>query len=110
MYLQRIHLTPLGQQAAAGKGFAPVADPGQVGVSYFPATGHTLRGEFARFWSAWGEPFFGPPLSEEVVEEVAGQPLTVQYFTNWRFERWPDGVRLSPLGAEALRTRQCPQP
>lgn len=111
VYLDRVHLTPLGQQALGGRTFERVPDPGQPDVRYFPNTGHTLRGEFRTLWETRGEIFFGPPLSEVIVEQVNGVPTRVQYFTHWRFEQAGDGpVRLAALGVEALKTRQCPRP
>ncbi len=111
VYLDRVHLTPLGQQASTGRSFERVADPQRPDVRYFPQTGHTLSGAFRTFWEMHGEPFFGPPLSEAFDEVVAGQQTRVQYFTNWRFEQVGDGpVRLALLGEEALKTRQCPRP
>jgi sortase (surface protein transpeptidase) len=80
----------------------------------FDATGHTLRGVFARYWQANGAlPVFGYPLTEEF-EEVSptdDATYTVQYFERYRFEWHPDKagtryeVQLGLLGAEAWRDR-----
>ena len=111
VYLDRVHLAPLGQQALAGRTFDRVADPGRPEIRYFPETGHTLSGPFRTLWETRGEIFFGPPLSEPFEEVIDARTLRVQYFTNFRFEQDRDGVvRLSSLGGEALMTRQCPKP
>ena len=111
VYLDRVHLTPLGEQALGGRAFPRVADPRQPGIRYFSQTGHTLRGDFRTFWERHGEIFFGAPLSEPFDERIDGQQTRVQYFARWRFEQVAGGpVRLAKLGVEALKTRPCPQP
>lgn len=111
VYLARIHLTPLGQHALSGRVFAPVPNPGQADVLYFPETGHTLSGAFRRLWETHGAAFFGLPLSEPLEEVIDGRLVRVQYFTYWRFEQEGDGpVRLGALGRDALKARQCPRP
>jgi hypothetical protein len=74
----------------------PTPDPD---VQLFPATGHTLRGVFRRFWeNQGGLAAFGLPLTEA----VAIDGVTTQYFERARFET-RDGVSvaLGRLGAEA---------
>jgi hypothetical protein len=111
IYLDRVHLTPLGEQALAGQSVPRVPDPGLPGVRYFPATGHTLRGVFRTLWEQHGEGFYGPPISEEFDELHNGQRVRVQYFRNWRFEQRGDGpIQYTPLGRDMLKTRQCPTP
>ncbi len=111
IYLARVHLAPLGQQALAGQTVARVPDPGLPEIRYFPETGHTLSGDFRVFWETHGEPFFGLPLTEAFDEVIDGQRTRVQYFTNWRFEQQGNGpVRLASLGVNALQARQCPRP
>lgn len=103
IYLARVHLAPLGQQALAGQTVARVPDPGLPEIRYFPETGHTLSGDFRVFWETHGEPFFGLPLTEAFDEVIDGQRTRVQYFTNWRFEQQGNGpVRLASLGVNAL--------
>lgn len=77
----------------------------------FEATGHTLSGAFATFWSSHGGiERFGYPLTEELIEPQAGhgQPRTVQYFERARFEHFPEHsgtaaeVQLGRLGEAAL--------
>ncbi len=92
------------------------APPAPCGAdcTFFDATGHTLRGAFARYWTAHGGlPVFGYPLTE-VFEEVSptdGQTYLVQYFERNRFEYHPEHagtpyeVQLGLLGAEALRVQ-----
>jgi hypothetical protein len=111
IYLDRVHLTPLGQQALGDQPAPRVADPAQPGVRYFPQTGHTLRGAFRAHWETHGERFYGPPISEEFDEIHNGQRIRVQYFTNWRFEQRGDGsIQYTPLGKDLLKTRKCPTP
>jgi hypothetical protein len=111
VYLDRVHLTPLGEQALNGKTFPRVANPQQPDVRYFPQTGHTLRGSFKKLWETQGEIFWGPPLSEPYNEIIDGQPTRVQYFSHWRFEQQGNGpIHLTKLGIDALKNRQCPRP
>src|SRR5205085_4788163 len=99
-----VQLAPLGREAAAGQGFAPVAaDPV---ARFFPESGHTLREAFAGYWERGdGMKLFGYPLSEEVAAPTAdGQRRIVQYFERAVFAYHPEdgSVRLEPLGWEAL--------
>lgn len=111
VYLDRVHLSPLGEQALVGRTFHRVADSRQAEVRFFSQTGHTLRGDFLAFWEREGEIFFGAPLSEPFDEFIDGRQTRVQYFAHWRFEQVGGGpVRLGKLGVAALKTRACPQP
>ncbi|HEX6291015.1 MAG TPA: cellulase family glycosylhydrolase [Herpetosiphonaceae bacterium] len=111
IYLDRVHLSPLGRQSLGEQTVPRVTDPGLPGVRYFPQTGHTLRGAFRALWETHGERFYGPPISEEFEELHNGQRVRVQYFTNWRFERRGDGpIQYTPLGKDLLKTRKCPTP
>jgi hypothetical protein len=95
--------------------FRPVsagAVPG--GGYYFPETGHTLHGNFLRFWEEnGGLPIFGYPISErfEEISETDGKLHVVQYFERNRFEYHPDlpelphGVLLGHLARETLLDR-----
>jgi N-acetylmuramoyl-L-alanine amidase len=85
-------------------------DPEQPGV------GHTLRGEFRRFYETFGgERLFGLPLSEEVPWNDPGAPpertRPVQLFERAQFEYLaeqagtPDAVQLALAGDEFLRRR-----
>ncbi|MBA3945830.1 MAG: cellulase family glycosylhydrolase [Herpetosiphonaceae bacterium] len=108
VYLDRVHLTSLGSQFTAGRSWPPVSDPGQPDVIWSPATGHTIRGPFRTLWLTHKALFFGEPLSEQIVETINGQPVTVQYFEKWRMELQADGtVRLGALGQDALSQRPC---
>jgi hypothetical protein len=84
----QVQLGLIGRELAASRsepGFLPVADP-QDGATYFPETGHTLRGEFRHFWERRGGlAIFGFPISEPFDE--AGQ--LVQYFERARFSHNP---------------------
>ena len=71
-------------------------------IQYFPETGHTVRGEFLRFYSSVKDPklVFGYPITEEMTSKDG---KTVQYFQHARFELRVDRpesqrVQLTPLG------------
>ncbi len=98
--------TPSADPRAA---FAPLNDPQSIGVAYFPAVQHSLRGVFLTYWQTHGGlPIFGYPISEEFVEvsPTDGKPYRVQYFQRNRFEDHPelagagDEVELGLLGQE----------
>ncbi len=86
---------------------APTATPAitptqQPDLITFP-DGHTIEGEFARFWqSRGGEAIFGRPLTAAIwIDGVLSQ-----YFERARFELGADGaVRLGELGRESLARR-----
>lgn len=114
-----------GEQAAppvvppAADPTLPVPDPGEPGVRYFAATGHTLRGAFRAYWEAnGGLGRFGYPLSEVFLSTSpeGGGSYPAQYFERARFELHPEyagtpyEVLLSLLGrrATAGRTQEPP--
>jgi subtilisin family serine protease len=89
--------------------FVPVPAPAD-GATFFPQTGHTLRGTFKSYWQAnGGLPIFGYPTSEEFVERGEdGRDYRVQYFERHRLELHPENrppyhVLLSRLGDTILR-------
>ncbi len=99
--------------AATPRPAAPAA-PAQQSTSpsdgiTFPETGHTLRGDFRRFWETnGGLPVFGFPITEEQVEQTPEGSFTVQYFERNRFELHPEkappyNVLLGRLGDTILR-------
>ncbi|HMA34845.1 MAG TPA: hypothetical protein VKY74_10240 [Chloroflexia bacterium] len=74
---------------------APAPDPQDPAITYFPATGHTLRGLFRAYWQAHGGlAQFGYPITEEFPEKNAtdGRVYTVQYFERNRFEAHPENA------------------
>lgn len=94
----------------AGAAFNPVAPTNEPGVTFFPETSHTLRGEFRAYWQRQGGlPVFGFPISEEVRERGDdGREYSVQYFERNRFELHPENaapynVQLGRLGDTILR-------
>ena len=95
-------------QAAVPSAFVPMANPNQAGVTFFPATAHSLRGDFARFWNAnGGLAVFGYPISEEFNETTAEGTFRVQYFERERLELHPENpasrrILLGRLGDLAL--------
>ena len=85
--------------------------PPEPTPAYFPQTGHTLGGEFLKYWQARGGlASFGYPLSEELreVNQADGKTYAVQYFERARFEYHPENqgtefvVLLGLMGREVL--------
>lgn len=77
-------------------------------AQYFPQTGHTIRGEFLRFYRSTGDPtlVFGYPITDEF-KSVDGN--TVQYFDRARFELHSDllegqHVTLTSLGKATYKS------
>lgn len=77
--------------------------------TFFPESGHSLRGGFRDYWKTRGGlQAFGFPISEEFqeVNPSDGQTYTVQYFERARFEYHPEHagtkfeIQLGLLGAE----------
>lgn len=90
----------------------PSPSPSPSGESItFPETGHSLRGEFRRFWEAnGGLPVFGYPIGEEQVEQTPEGSFVVQYFERNRFELHPEkqppyNVLLGRLGDTILKRK-----
>jgi hypothetical protein len=87
--MARARLMDVGSQYTEGRVFAP-PEREYRGERYFPETGHYLRGEFRRVYqNSLGEWRLGLPLSEQILEEVNGEQLVVQYFENGRLELDP---------------------
>jgi hypothetical protein len=81
---------------------APPAQPATSALSadavYFEETGHTVSGEFWRYWQTRGLEAFGFPISEPFEEGGVRN----QYFQRARFELPAGGgVRLGMLGLES---------
>ncbi|MDP9314574.1 MAG: sortase [Chloroflexota bacterium] len=118
--LQLVQAGHLGRWAATQQhnhpAFQSVAFPRSPDRDFFVETGHTLTGEFRRYWSAHGGLLvFGFPLSEEFVERNTedGRDYTVQYFERARFELRPDlpaphRVSLGHLGRQYLSANVPP--
>lgn len=71
-------------------------------VQFFPETGHSVRGDFLRFYKSVQDPtlIFGYPITERITSKDG---KTVQYFQRARFELVPElpeneRVQLTPLG------------
>lgn len=103
---------PVPPQPGNNPAFVPIGPPPlptDAGVSYFPETGHTVRGEFKNYWERnGGLAVFGFPLSEEHTEQTAEGAFLVQYFERQRFEFHPEkaapyNVLLGRLGDSVLR-------
>jgi peptidoglycan/xylan/chitin deacetylase (PgdA/CDA1 family) len=111
---RQIEIGQVGRELAATRvdeaPFRRLAVPTGVGT-FFPETGHSLRGGFADYWRANGDlTVFGYPLSEEFAETLPGAtPLTVQYFERARLELpTPSRVGLGLIGAQSFRQRAYP--
>ncbi len=81
-------------------------------VKYFIETGHTVRGEFLKYYNSASDPLllFGYPITEQITSRDG---KTVQYFYRARFELFTDAygishVQLTPLG-QALYKPGVPQ-
>src|SRR5204863_8772128 len=94
--LARLAWDTLVQQAPALDPPRPPqpAPPAPAGPLYFPQTGQTGSGAFARYWAAnGGLALYGYPLTEERRERLEdGQEYTVQYFERARFEQHPENA------------------
>jgi hypothetical protein len=68
-------------------------------TEYFPQTGHSVNGNFLRFYRSAPNPtlVYGYPLTEQFVSKDG---KTVQYFQRARFERSANAVVLTPLGRD----------
>ena len=106
----------LASKIVGNPAFHPVAtDKVKVDAdnAYLKETGHTLKGEFLRYWTAHGGlAQFGFPLSEEFLEKspTDGKTYTVQYFERNRFELHPENqppynVLLGLLGSQFAKER-----
>ncbi|HEX6269233.1 MAG TPA: hypothetical protein VFZ43_03280 [Anaerolineales bacterium] len=76
-------------------------------VRYFPETGHSVKGDFLRFYRSAKEPrvVFGYPITEQITSKDG---KTVQYFQRARFELHADlperqRVQLTPLGKNSYK-------
>jgi peptidoglycan/xylan/chitin deacetylase (PgdA/CDA1 family) len=105
----------LDQLAARGYTFATIHDfvNGNLSLErYFPETGFWVRGNFLRFWNAFGGlPTFGYPITDAF--EEGG--MSVQYFERARME-WQPGIwpahfdiLLGLLGVELTHARRNEQ-
>src|SRR5687768_13655669 len=93
--------------------FATQMGSAQVDERHFPETGHTVKGQFWRYWQEHGGlPQQGFPISGEFTEvsDLNGQPYTVQYFERAVFEKHPENkppfqVLLPQLGTFQYRAK-----
>ena len=101
VYLDRVHLTPLGSQLQLPTFLAACERSGQARCHLVSRDRpHHHVAHSVRLWLTHKAPFFGEPLSEQIVETIDGQAVTVQYFEKWRMELTADGtVRLGQSGA-----------
>jgi hypothetical protein len=110
-----IQLGLLGKQLTKGREnetpFKAVpAVPTTANLTYFAATGHTLRGNFKATWEKYGGlEQFGYPLTEDFAERNPedNKVYSVQWFERARFEYHPENIApndvlLGLLGKQAL--------
>jgi len=76
-------------------------------IQFFPETGHSVKGDFLRFYNSVREPklVYGYPITEQITSKDG---KTVQYFQRARFELRADlaenqRVQLTPLGQAAYQ-------
>lgn len=105
-----IRPAPIGRDYTAGIVFPPQQPvTPRPDARLFPATGYVVQGKFLTFYDMFlGDWRLGNPLSPEVVEEIGGVPVTIQYFENGRLEWSPEtnAVQFGQIGL-ALWDRQC---
>jgi hypothetical protein len=104
-----IELEPIGRTYAEGITFPPQppVTPGPNAVQ-FP-TGYVVQGRFLDFYyNFMGEWRLGNPISPEVVENVGGVDVTMQYFEKGRLDFNPayNIVQVGQIG-NALWAQQC---
>lgn len=89
----------------------PISSADEAESHYFVETGHTVRGDFWRFFNVYGGvESLGYPLTEEMLTEG----WTVQYFEKGRLERHPENepayrITVGWLG-DLLQRRRPPLP
>jgi hypothetical protein len=103
---------PIGRTYTAGVTFPP-QEPVTPGpdVRLFPDTGYVVKGQFLTFYDTFlGTWRLGNPISPELVENIGGVDVTVQYFENGRLE-WSPQTNVVQFGQinQALWLRQCQQ-
>jgi hypothetical protein len=109
-------LERLSQLGAGPEG--PAQRRGEPNCRFFEDVQHNLCGAFLDFWSRYGRDLgpggnpeaeslalFGTPITEQRIERIGDQDLTVQWFQKARFELHPEAppefqVQLGLLGAE----------
>lgn len=85
----QVQLGLLGREILEFQGFPDGIDDPLNGSLYFPATRHSLWGEFRRVWERRdGLRIFGYPLSEAVEEDGR----SVQYFERAKFVYFPEDL------------------
>ncbi len=71
----------------------------------FPESGYCIRGPIQAFFETQGGvDVFGLPVSDQRIELLDGQPVTVQWFERARFEQRNGTVELGRVGVELLRS------
>jgi hypothetical protein len=85
-----------------------------VGCRYFPITGHSLCGDFLRYWERnGGLERFGYPITEPFYEPLTAWSGTAQYFERRRMELHPEftgtpyHVMLGLLGRDLAEPYGC---
>ncbi len=108
--MRMIEPEPIGRDYTQGIAFPPQppVTPGPNTV-VFPETGYAVSGKFLDFYYNFiGEWRLGKPISPELVENIGGVDVTVQYFERGRLDFNPlyNVVQVGQIGS-ALWDRQC---
>jgi hypothetical protein len=108
--MRMIRPEPIGRTYTEGRTFPPQppVTPGPNAV-LVPETGYAIQGRFLDFYyNFMGEWRLGKPISPEVVENVGGVDVTMQYFENGRLDFNPQYniVQVGQIG-NALWAQQC---
>jgi photosystem II stability/assembly factor-like uncharacterized protein len=112
----RVVTAPLGRVLTAGRYFPPVAPfPATHDRLYFSSTGHSLSGQFLRYWQTHnGAVLLGAPIGEVTDEkngDGTGRTYRVQWFEKGRLEYHAElagtryEVELGLLGKQDLQKR-----
>lgn len=110
----RVQLALLGRQLTRSRNFQPVPAFTSTGSrQYFPATHHSLAGNYLTFWQTHqGATLLGAPISEVVVEgngDGSGRRYAVQWFERGRLEAHPENrgtpyaMQIGLCGVQALQ-------
>jgi hypothetical protein len=100
----------IGNSYTEGMNFPsqPPVEPGP-GKQFFPETGYAVQGRFFEFYHMMlGSWRLGSPISPEVVENIGGVAVTIQYFERGRLEYHPahNVVQFGQIGIP-LWEKQC---
>ncbi len=108
--MQAIEVEDIGRQFTEGVTFPPQEPVTPApDARLFPETGYVVKGKFLTFYDTFLGPWrLGNPISSELVEEMGGVPVTIQYFEKGRLEWSPvtNAVQFGQIG-RLLWEKQC---